>query len=179
MANPGGQGLDVGIARLALLGVDDLHLLPSGFLAGIALGPVAVEDQHHADTLESGVIPQYFDKPGPGQAQIDLRHFIQLRPVEEHVVAVHDQKLLLGRCDWHFVRSRLVSGRCVLPPLGGAEFPLHDFLQLPVIQRQIPGDDLGLFGLFQHGGDVHILRDLVPLDGEARAVGAEDGVGTM
>ena len=66
-SDAGGQGLDVRITGLALLGIDDLHLLPPGFLAGVSLGPVAVEDQDHADVLKGGVIAQDLNEPGPGQ----------------------------------------------------------------------------------------------------------------
>ena len=67
VTDAGGQGLDVGIAGLALLGIDDLHLLPPGLLAGVALGPVAVKDQHHPEILEGGEIAQDLNEPGTGE----------------------------------------------------------------------------------------------------------------
>ena len=147
------------------------------FFTRIALDPVAVEHQHQIALSEAHVVGEHIAQLPACRLQIRPGQFLKIRPRENDVVAVHNDGLASGGADAHLLRCRAVGRGTVQRALHGTEFPLHDGLQLPVVQTHIACDELGCLLLLQAAFQMHIVFDLVPLHVEARPVGAEDGIG--
>ena len=109
----------------------------------------------------------------PGGGQVRFGRFCQAFPGENHIVAVHDQTFLFWYADGHFRCGRGFGGS-VLSAADGAKLPLHDLLQLPVVNGR-QNAHLGLF-LFQAAFQVHEFLYPVPFHRMPRPVAAKYGV---
>ena len=171
------QRLDVGIRRLALLGIHHLNVVELALLPGISLLFVAIKYNDCPAFGEACVAAHNIAQLPPGGVQIGSGLLRQLLPSEYDVVAVHNQVFILGRPDGDFLGCRTVLRLDpVLGAADGAELPLHDGFQLFVLNMQVPGQQLGRLFLFQSALQVHIVHHPIPFHVEARPMGTEYGI---
>ena len=176
IADLGGQGFNILVAGFSFFGVDYLDVVELALFTQVALLLVAVENQNDPVLLKARKAAEGVHQLPSGSIQIVFRGFRQILPGKDHVIAVHDDALLFQWTDGQLFRGGTVAGIPVLGPFDGAEFPFHNGFQFLAVDGQVPGDDLGLFFLFQAAFQMHIIGHLIPLHGETGAVGAEDGV---
>ena len=86
----GHEPLDIYVARLPLLGIDDVYIVIIEILAAAARHHIGVKDEHDLAACKGGVVAKDIRKPVTGGGYIGLGKEFKLLPCKNAVVAVDD-----------------------------------------------------------------------------------------
>ena len=188
-----GRTFDVGVGGLCFLGVNDFDAVYRLHAAGIALDLVGIEHHDDAAFAKALIVCKNVDERTARSGNVLRGKALQLVPGKNNVVAVNEQIFRVLGVDRHVVvvgkrGARGFFRRLERAALYLAVGALEDLLQLLVrciraacanaAARRGSGFLLGfLFVKVNAAVAVDMLRDLIPRNGDAAAVVAENGGG--